>query len=207
MPGLFITFEGIEGVGKSTLQAAIAQALQAQGKDVLVTREPGGTTLGERLRQVILSPEHESVTPITELLVMFAVRAQHVAERIQPALASGAIVLCDRFSDTSFAYQGGGRHLPVAWIEALVTMTHQHVQPQLTFWLDLPVDQALARANKRSAADRIEQEQIDFFQRARDCYKARAAEEPARIIRLDAALTLEALVQQALSFIDLYKQK
>jgi dTMP kinase len=201
MSGLFITFEGIEGVGKSTLQRALAEVLQARAVDAFITREPGGTKLGEYLRQAVLSPEHESVEPIAELLVMFAARAQHVMTSIQPALAKGSVVLCDRFSDTSFAYQGGGRGLPSAWIESLVAMTHADLQPDLTFWLDLPVSEALARVAKRSAADRIEQEKVDFFERARACYALRASAEPKRIVRLDASHTPEELVQQALRHI------
>jgi len=202
MSGLLITFEGIEGVGKSTLQHALADALKKRGKEVLLTREPGGTQLGEQLRAAILSADHMHVTPMAELLVMFAARAQHVAEVIQPALAKGTLILCDRFSDTSFAYQGGGRQIPFAWIESLVKMTHADVQPHLTFWLDLPVAQALARAKKRSAADRIEQETVDFFQQARECYAARALAEPKRIVRLDATGTPEQLLQQSLEIIE-----
>ena len=125
-----------------------------------------------------------------------------MAECIQPALAKGVMVLCDRFSDTSFAYQGGGRGLPDAWIESLVAMTHAKLQPDLTFWLDLPVEQGLARAKKRAAADRIEQETVDFFERARAGYAARAVAEPERIVRLDASCTPEELLQQVLVIVE-----
>jgi dTMP kinase len=199
MPGIFITFEGIEGVGKSTLQMAMAEALRLKEFDVLVTREPGGTPLGENLRQAILSQDHVVVDPVTELLIMFAARAQHVTQCIQPALAEKKIVLCDRFSDTSRAYQGGGRGLPMQYIEELVLMTHPTTHPTLTFWLDLPVAQALSRVGKRAMAfDRIEQEKIDFFERARAVYAQLALTEPQRIIRLDAALNPDELLQQAL---------
>lgn len=202
MSGLFITLEGIEGVGKSTLHHALVEALQHQGNTVLSTREPGGTKLGERLRQAILSPEQEPVVPVAELLVMFAARAQHVVQCIQLALARGEIVLCDRFSDTSFAYQGAGRGLPTAWIESLVAMTHAGLQPDITFWLDCSVEQGLARAKKRAAADRIEQETVDFFERARAGYAACARAEPERFVRLNAACTPEELLQQALSVVE-----
>lgn len=201
MTGIFITFEGTEGVGKSTLQHALAEALKEEGYEVLVTREPGGTKLGEGLRQAILSPDHEAVAPITELLVMFAARAQHVQQCIQPALQAGKIVLCDRFTDTSYAYQIGGRGLPAIWLEQLVEMTHPNLQPDLTLWLDMPIEQALARAKKRSAADRIEQEKIDFFEKAREVYAKLAKQEPRRVVRLDAAKTPEELLQNALALI------
>ena len=202
MSGMFITLEGIEGVGKSTLQKQLADALTQQDFNVLLTREPGGTKLGEKLRQAILSPDHEAVLPVTELLVMFAVRAQHVADVIKPALAQNKIVICDRFSDTSRAYQGAGRGLPMEWIEDLVQMTHPDVQPDLTFWLDLPADQALARAKSRALdADRIEQEKISFFENARVCYQKLALAEPNRVIRLDANLSPEALTAEGLKII------
>lgn len=198
MSGMLITFEGIEGVGKSTLQKGLAEALRSQGYDVLLTREPGGTNLGEKLRQAILLPDHEAVEPITELLIMFAARAQHVASCIKPALEQGKIILCDRFSDTSRAYQGGGRGLPMAWIEDLVQMTHPDLQPDITFWLDMPVEAALMRAQKRSAADRIEKEQVDFFVRAQKVYAALASQELHRFTRLDASASEADVLQQAL---------
>ncbi|MCD6046806.1 MAG: tmk [Gammaproteobacteria bacterium] len=198
MSGIFITFEGIEGVGKSTLQKGLAEALEAQGYSVLLTREPGGTKLGEKLRAAILSKEQGAVAPVAELLIMFAARAQHVEECIKPALAAGKVVLCDRFTDTTRAYQCGGRGLPDAWLEQLIEMTHCGLTPDISFWLDLPVDEALGRAKNRSEADRIEQETKDFFERAREVYRNLASAEPQRVIRLDAASLPQALIQQAL---------
>lgn len=203
MTGIFVTFEGIEGVGKSTLQNTLSVALRAEGHDVFVTREPGGTKLGEHLRHAILSKDHKAVQPVAELLVMFAARAQHVEECIKPALRSGKIVLCDRFTDTTRAYQAGGRGLPNAWIDQLIEMTHPNLQPDITFWLDLPVDQALERAKNRSASDRIEQEQKDFFERARQVYETLLQTQPHRFVRLDASQHQGSLLQQALEMINL----
>ncbi len=206
MKGQFISFEGIEGVGKSTLQQGLGSALIAKGFDVLQTREPGGTVLGEKLRQAILSPDHETVQPITELLVMFASRAQHVKEVIQPALEKGKIVLCDRFSDTSRAYQGGGRHIPAEWIESLVEMTHPNTHPDLTFWIDLPPEEALQRARKRSIkGDRIENEQLTFFENARLVYQALVKKEPKRFVRLDGRRSPEEILSEALKIFSVHR--
>jgi len=201
MQGTFITFEGIEGVGKSTLQTGLAKALKKEKYNVLVTREPGGTTLGEKLRDAILTTDHGHVTPAAELLVMFAARAQHIDSCVKPALDEGKIILCDRFTDTTRAYQGGGRRLPEQWIDHLVAMTHPDLQPDITFWLDLPVEQALERTKKRATADRIEQEKLDFFTRVQEAYKQLAASEPHRIIRLDASHPPHILVQECLEMI------
>ncbi len=199
MSGLFVTFEGIEGVGKSTLQKALSEALKQHGYSVVITREPGGTKLGEKLRDAILSPDHELVLPVTELLVMFAARAQHLEECIRPALKQNKIVLCDRFTDTTRAYQAGGRGLPMRWVDELAEMTHPGLTPDLTFWLDLPVDVALGRATHRSAADRIEQEKMDFFERAQKTYQDLAKAAPFRFVRLDAGLSSSELMETALN--------
>lgn len=204
MSGMFVTFEGIEGVGKSTLQKGLAEVLQASGYEVLLTREPGGTRLGEQLRHAILSKDHEETTPVTELLVMFAARAQHVEECIKPALNAGKIVLCDRFTDTTRAYQCGGRGLPASWIDQLIEMTHSNLMPDISFWLDLPVEEALQRAKSRSEADRIEKETKDFFERARAVYQGLAETEPQRLVRLNAKLSPAVLIQEA---IKIFKEK
>ncbi len=173
-PGLFITVEGTEGVGKSTNLAFIEKWLAERGIPFITTREPGGTELGEALRNLLL--HGGDVSDKAELLMMFAARAQHLQEKILPALASGKWVVCDRFTDSTFAYQGGGRQLPLAWIEQLEVLVHGDRQPDLTLLLDAPVEVGMARAAKRSAADRIEAESLAFFNRVRDQFLARAAQ-------------------------------
>ncbi len=182
---MFISFEGTEGVGKSTLIQGVATHLAAQGIDYIITREPGGTPLAEQIRGLLLTPDGEPVAPACELLLLFAARAQHLRQVIEPALARGQWVLCDRFVDASFAYQCGGRGLPEAQVQALVDQ-FVSVLPTKTLWLDAPVDVGMARAGKRGALDRFEQERHEFFERVRAVYAARAAAEPVRIARLDA---------------------
>lgn len=194
----FITLEGIEGVGKSTNLAFIRAWLQQHGHNVVQTREPGGTPLAEQIRELLLAPRDEPVDSDTELLLMFAARAQHVATVIKPALAAGNTVLSDRFVDASFAYQGGGRQLPLARIESLASWLLGDFRPHLTFLLDLHPDAALARARQRGEADRFEREQMAFFSRVRDTYLARASAEPARFAVIDAGQPL-AQVQQAIA--------
>jgi dTMP kinase len=190
MRGRFITFEGIEGVGKSTQVQALARRLAGAGREVVTTREPGGTPLAERIRALVLGDAGEPVSAPAELLLMFAARAVHTDNLIRPALARGAWVLCDRYTDATFAYQGGGRGVPAADIAALAAVAARGVAPDLTFLLDAPVAVALARARKRTAAaDRIESETHAFFERARDTYLARAQAEPGRIRRIDATLS------------------
>ncbi len=185
----WISFEGIEGVGKSTLVAALVSHFNAQGISYLSTREPGGSVIAERLRQVLLMPcDEEKVLPETELLLMFAARAQHWTHTIAPALEKGQWVLCDRFVDASFAYQGGGRGLPTEQIERLSSWLVPRL-PDKTFWLDLPVEQALARLT--GPRDRIEQERAEFFEKVRGIYVKRANDFPERIIRLHARQTVE----------------
>jgi dTMP kinase len=197
--GRFITLEGIEGAGKSSLQAALATALAARGHGICATREPGGTPLAEQIRDVALARRAEGVPPAAELLLMFAARAAHVAQRIAPALARGEWVLCDRFTDATRAYQGAGRGSSAASIELLVSIAHPGLVPDRTLLLDLPVAQGLARARRRGGeGDRFEDEQLAFFTRVRNGYLALAAAEPGRFRVLDAAAPPEALLQQAL---------
>lgn len=204
--GRFITLEGIDGAGKSTQLAALVAFLQQRGVDLVQTREPGGTPLGEKLRALLL---HEAMHADTEAMLMFAARREHLAEVIEPALAAGRWVVCDRFSDASFAYQGAGRGLPLARLEALEQWTHGGLQPDLTLLFDLPEDVAAARVQAgRDAADRFEQEQQAFFARVRAGYLARAAADPGRFLVLDAGRAPEDIqqsVQQAIvskGFID-----
>ena len=197
--GHFITLEGGEGVGKSTNLAFAASLLEAQGLEVQLTREPGGTPLAERVRQIIVSPNGETVPPMAELLLIFAARALHIEHCIQPALAAGRWVLCDRFTDASYAYQGAGRGLgddPVRWLEERVQCA---LHPDLTLLLDADPEIGLARAGARGAADRFEQERLEFFRRVRAGYLARAAAEPGRFRIVDAAQPLER-VQEGIRF-------
>jgi dTMP kinase len=185
-PGLFISIEGGEGAGKSTVMAALREALSAQGREVVLTREPGGTPEGEAIRALLLDPA-QHLHPEAELLLMFAARAQLVREVVRPALARGAAVVSDRFTDASFAYQGGGRGLDMGRIAELERWA-AGLRPDLTFLLDVGVAQGLARARSRGGEpDRIERERADFFERVRATYLARAAAEPARFRVVDAS--------------------
>ncbi|MDD0975483.1 dTMP kinase [Pseudomonas fontis] len=197
MSGLFITLEGPEGAGKSTNREYLAEHLRQAGLDVLLTREPGGTPLAERIRELLLAPSDEKMDADTELLLVFAARAQHLAEVIRPALARGAIVLCDRFTDATYAYQGGGRGLSVERIAMLEQFVQGALRPDLTLVFDLPVEVGLSRAAARGRLDRFEQEGQAFFEAVRQAYLERAKAEPARYRLVDAAQTL-AQVQQSL---------
>jgi dTMP kinase len=188
MQGRFISMEGGEGAGKSTMMARMAAWLESKGQRVITTREPGGTVLAEKIRAILLDHEHMTLCSRAELLLMFASRAQHLDELIRPALARGETVLCDRFTDATWAYQGGGRKLPASLIEGLEQMVHGDLQPDLTLLLDLPVQQGLERASRRSAADRFEQESLCFFERVRQAYLERAGEHSDRFAVIDAAL-------------------
>lgn len=185
--GRFISLEGGEGAGKSTLLAGLRADIDARGIDLLQTREPGGTLLGEAVRTLVLDPAQPAITAEAELLLMFASRAQLVREVIAPALAAGRWVLCDRFVDASYAYQGGGRGQPVERIAELERWACAGLTPDLTLLLDLPVVAGRARAAGRGAADRIEVEEDGFFERARAAYRARAAAEPQRFRIIDAS--------------------
>lgn len=197
MTGLFITLEGPEGAGKSTNREYLADKLRAEGIEVLLTREPGGTPLAERIRELLLAPSDESMHADTELLLVFAARAQHLAQVIRPALARGEIVLCDRFTDATYAYQGGGRGLSHERIAALENFVQGELRPDLTLIFDLPVEVGLARASARGRLDRFEQEGRTFFDAVRSTYLNRAGAEPARYRLVDAALSLPE-VQQSL---------
>lgn len=186
----FITVEGMEGAGKSTCMALIEQRIRARGHELLVTREPGGTPLGEDLRGLLLGHRHDGMSDDTELLLMFAARAEHLKARIEPALASGIWVLCDRFTDATFAYQGYGRGIDIARIGQLENWVQGERRPDLTLLLDLPVAMGLERAGKRSAPDRFESQQMAFFDRVRDGYLRLADAAPSRFRVIDAAQDL-----------------
>ena len=204
-PGRFITLEGGEGAGKSTQLQIVARCLTAAGIPFLTTREPGGTSRAEAIRGLLLSPgEREPMASETELLLMFAARAQHVKQRIEPALATGTWVLCDRFTDATRAYQGGGRGLDLSQIDALAAWVHGDCWPDLTLLLDVPAAQGLARAEKRSAKDRIEQEALVFFERVRAHYLAQAAAEPERFRVIDAAPAEAAVTAQVTAAVEAF---
>jgi dTMP kinase len=183
--GRLISFEGGEGAGKSTVIATVRACLERRGIEPLLVREPGGTAIGERIRGLLLDASHDGMCAATELLLMFASRAQLVAETVGPALAAGRWVIADRFSDASYAYQGGGRGLDALWIAELERRA-VGLRPDLTFLLDIGVAEGLARAGQRGDSDRIEGEQQTFFERVRQAYLARAAAEPDRFRVIDA---------------------
>lgn len=194
--GIFITLEGGEGGGKSTQLAYVQQRLEAAGKKVCVTREPGGTALSERIRELLLDKSQSNMTDDTELLLMFAARAQHLAERILPALDTGEWVLCDRFTDATYAYQGGGRGIATERITQLEDWVQGALRPDLVLLLDLPVEVGLARAGNRGELDRFEREQQDFFERVRAAYLQRAEQYPERYRIVDASQDIEAVQTQ-----------
>ena len=200
MKGKFITVEGIEGVGKTTNIEFIRQRLLVAGKDVVVTREPGGTPLGEAIRGLLLDPQYTGMDSTCELQLMFAARAEHLARIVRPALEKGQWVLCDRFTDATYAYQGGGRGIDKAIIARLEELVQGDFRPDLTLLLDVPVEVGLARAGQRGELDRFEQEKVEFFERVRAAYLAMAEEFPQRYRVIDASQPLE-LVQQQLAAI------
>ncbi|HYX73864.1 MAG TPA: dTMP kinase [Steroidobacteraceae bacterium] len=199
--GRFITLEGIEGAGKSTIARYVTDWLTGRGISVRLTREPGGTPLAERVRQIVLERGTEPLSPVTETLLMFAARAQHVEKVIIPALRAGQWVVCDRFTDATRAYQGNGRGVDGALIDALARAVHPQLTPDCTLLLDLPVADGLARARARGggagAADRFEAETVGFFERVRAGYLALAGREPERIQLIDAAAPLTEVQQRA----------
>ena len=197
MSGLFITLEGPEGAGKSTNRDYLASRLREHGIDVLLTREPGGTPLAERIRELLLVPSDEAMAADTELLLVFAARAQHLHGVIRPALEQGRVVLCDRFTDATYAYQGGGRGLSEARIAQLEDFVQGGLRPDLTLVFDLPIEVGLSRAAARGRLDRFEQEGRRFFDAVRQTYLRRVDAEPARYRLLDAARSLGE-VQQAI---------
>jgi dTMP kinase len=194
--GLFITLEGGEGAGKSTCLPIVQELLSRSGRDIVLTREPGGTKVGEKIRQLLLHTDDTPISIDTELLLMFAARAQHLESVIRPALAAGKIVLCDRFTDATYAYQGGGRGVPFERIAVLESWVQGELRPDLTLLFDIPVEQGLARAGQRSAPDRFEQEGERFMDRVRAAYLELAAAAPARIRVVDASQPLEAVTAQ-----------
>lgn len=200
--GRFVTFEGIEGVGKTTQVARLSAALNSRGLAHVVTREPGGTPLAESIRQVVLTARDETMPPAAELLLMFAARAVHLANHIEPNLRAGRWVICDRFTDATYAYQGGGRQLSAEPIRELERMVQGTRRPDLTILLDAPVGGALARAaarNAGAAADRFERERSEFFERVRNAYLARAAAEPERIALVDAMQSVDEVSARVLA--------
>jgi dTMP kinase len=199
MPARFITIEGIDGAGKSTHIEAMAQRLRERGDTVLSTREPGGTELAEKLRELVL---HATMDPLTEALLVFAARRDHLQQVIVPALARGETVLCDRFTDATFAYQGAGRNFDAGVLAQLEQWVHGHLQPDLTLWFDLPADVAAQRRAAVRAPDRFEQQAVAFFDRVRAGYKARADAAPHRIVRIDAALTKDEVWAQIVTTLE-----
>lgn len=201
--GCFITLEGIEGAGKSTVARYALEWLQARGEQAVLTREPGGTPLAERVRELVLKPDGEAIPADAEMLLMFAARSLHLANLIRPALARGEWVICDRFTDATRAYQGGGRGMERTVIESLARLVHADVQPHLTLLLDLPVTTGMARARaRRGQTDRFEQEQAAFFERVRTAYLELARADPRRFCIVDASRDLPAVqasVAQALA--------
>jgi dTMP kinase len=196
MRGRFVTFEGGEGAGKSTQISRAAEWLRARGVEVVLTREPGGTPRAERLRTILLERDAEPMPQSCELLLMFAARATHLENLVRPAIARGAWVLCDRFTDATYAYQGGGRLLPRAQIDALAGIVHPDLWPDLTLLIDVPVDTGLARASSRNGTDgpdRFESEQRAFFERVRATYLERAQAEPARFRVIDGSRSIDAV--------------
>ncbi len=188
--GKFITLEGLEGVGKTTNRLFIESLLRDAGKDVVVSREPGGTDLGESLRELLLHGQGTMLAQ-SELMLMAASRCEHINKVIEPALAAGKWVLSDRFTDASFAYQGGGRELGADVVAQLHTLMNADMQPDLTLLLDMPVEAGMQRAASRGNLDRIEREALAFFERARQAYLQRASNDPDRIKVIDASLSLD----------------
>ena len=196
MHGLFITFEGGEGAGKSTMIRRATDWFRKPGHEVVQTREPGGTALAEKIRAILLDQKNGSLCANAELLLLFAARAQHLEELIRPALARGATVLCDRFTDATWAYQGAGRGMPGEVIATLQQLVHGELQPNLTLLLDLPPELGRERISGRGKADRIERESMQFFNRVRQNYLQRAAAEPLRFAVIDASQDEESVWQQ-----------
>jgi len=193
MRGLFVTFEGSEGSGKSTQIRTLAEFLREQGYGVVLTREPGGTPIGDQVRRILLDHANEKMHPRTEVLLFLASRAQHVEELIRPALKAGKIVLCDRYADSTLAYQGYGRGENVDQLRRLIDYATGGLWPDLTFWLDLPVEEGLARLNNKN---RLDSEALAFHKRVREGYKRLAQAEPHRWVRIDGTLTRAEIQEQ-----------
>ena len=200
--GFFLSLEGGEGAGKSTQNRHIVEWLSARGKTVLETREPGGTLVSEQIRQVLLDTRNAGLNPTAELLMMFAARSQLVHEVILPALEEGKVIVCDRFADASYAYQGGGRQLDIDTIAAVEKIVLNDLQPDLTLLFDIPVDAGMKRVAGRGAADRFEVESIRFFERVRQAYLDRARANPHRFRVIDASLDEQQVWQQVKSILE-----
>lgn len=200
--GRFITLEGGEGVGKSTNLRFIEQLLAERGIEVVVTREPGGTELAENIRHLLLAKHHESITPEAELLLMFAARSQHIQHVILPALQRGCWVLCDRFTDATYAYQGGGRNMDIQTIAWLEQTVQGDLRPDLTLLLDAPLETGMLRVRQRGLLDRFESEQLDFFERVRQAYLRRAGLDRQRYKVIDASLALPEVQEQIVKAVD-----
>ena len=200
----FITVEGIEGAGKTSCLDLLEQLIRQRGHEVLVTREPGGTPLGEDLRRLLLGHRHDGMADDTELLLMFAARAEHLHAKIEPALAAGSWVLCDRFTDATYAYQGYGRGIDLQRIAALETWVLGERRPDLTLLLDLPVEVGLERAGRRSTPDRFERQALTFFDRVRQGYLSLAAAAPGRFRVVDAAQSLDQVSRQVTATINAF---
>lgn len=199
---MFISFEGTEGVGKTTLIRKIYEHLEQQGQQVVLTREPGGTPMAEQIRALLLSVNHEeAMSHDTELLMMYAARAQHLQQVIVPALTGHKTVLCDRFTDASFAYQCAGRGLSQSKLQLLNENFVSHM-PNITFWLDAPIETGMSRARERGALDRFEQEKVTFFEKVRAGYQQLWTQYPERVKRLDATQTPEQVFAQALQYLN-----
>jgi len=196
MKGKFITIEGIEGVGKTTNINFIRQQLEAAGRDVVLTREPGGTPLGEAIRGLLLDSAYTGMDSTCELQLMFAARAEHLAKLVWPALEKGQWVLCDRFTDATYAYQGGGRGIDSGVISRLEELVQGDFRPDITLLLDVPVAVGLARASERGRLDRFEQEKVEFFERVRNAYLEMAQRSPDRYRVVDASLPLDDVQKQ-----------
>lgn len=205
--GKFITIEGVEGVGKTTSIAFIEEYFRQLGQDILLTREPGGTPLAEKIRDLLLDARQSSMADDTELLLMFAARAQHLKEKILPALGSGQWVICDRFTDATYAYQGGGRGIDRQRIAQLEEWVQGTLRPDLTLLLDLPVELGLKRAGERSEPDRFEQEKQAFFERVRSAYLAMAKSTPDRYRIIDASGNIEAVQSRIKTVLDELSEK
>lgn len=199
MTGRFIVFDGVEGAGKSTAMRAVAQVLESQGQAFLTTREPGGTAFAEQIRDLALSAPAEGVAGMTELLLMFAARAQHIEKLIKPALAQGQWVLSDRFTDASYAYQGVARNLGRAKVEALEALVQDDFRPDLVLLFDLEPEIGLARTRGRTNNNRLDQESLTFYQKAREGFAERAAATPARYRRIDASQSPEGVLDQVMA--------
>jgi dTMP kinase len=198
MSGLFVTFEGVEGCGKSTQLKLLKTALEAEGHNVSATREPGGTPIAESIRELLLDPDNAEMGPATELLLYHAARAQHVHEKIAPALAEGQVVLCDRFADSTTAYQGAGRGFTPDVLKNLHAVATGDVTPELTLLIDLDVEIGLERARTRGRKDRLEREAVAFHQRVRDAFLALAADEPDRVVIIEGNASIETIAADVL---------